>query len=72
MKNKNNKGVSNSTALEFINTLRNGSYDELMKLYRYYKGFCNTNTADFVQRVVVDFFETYCIELVGHRPRIQI
>ena len=72
MKNKHNKKVSDSTTLEFIYTLRNGSYDELMNLYRYYKGFCNTNTADFVQRVVVDFFETYCIELVGHRPRIQI
>ena len=70
--NEHNKDVSDSTTLEFINTLRNGSYDELMKLYRYYKGFCNTNSADFVQCVVVDFFETYCTELIRNRPLIHV
>ena len=62
---------SDSRALEFVYILRNGSYDDLLVLYRYYKGFCKTTTADFVQRVVVDFFETYCIELIGYRPQIN-
>ena len=56
---------SDSRALEFVDILRNGSYNDLLELYRYYKGFCKTNTADFVQRVVVDFFETYCVQLAG-------
>ena len=62
---------SDSRALEFVDILRNGSYNDLLELYRYYKGFCKTNTADFVQRVVVDFFETYCVQLAGYRPQIN-
>ena len=65
------ESFSDSRALEFVYILRNGSYDDLLELYRYYKGFCKTNTADFVQRVVVDFFETYCVEIIGYRPQIN-
>ena len=52
-----------SSAQEFVNILRNGTYEQLLKLYYYYKGFYMTGTADFVQQVVVEFMEEYCIEI---------
>ena len=51
------------SAQEFIDILYNGTYEQLLKLYHYYKGFYMTGTADFVQQVVVEFMEEYFIEI---------
>ena len=55
--------LMDSSAQEFVNILHNGTYEQLLKLYYYYKGFYMTGTADFVQQVVVEFMEEYCIEI---------
>ena len=52
-----------SRAKEFVDIVQKGTYNELLTLYYRYKGFCLTGCADFVQRVVVEFMEEYCIEL---------
>ena len=50
-------------AKEFNDLIAYGTYEQLLKLYHYYKGLCNTKTANFMQNVVVQFIETYCIEI---------
>ena len=51
------------SAHEFVNIMEKGTYEQLLQLYYKYKGFYITGTADFVQGVVVQFMEEYCIEL---------
>ena len=51
------------SAQEFVNIMEKGTYEQLLQLYYKYKGFYITGTADFVQGVVVQFMEEYCIEL---------
>ena len=50
-------------AKEFNDLIAYSTYEQLLKLYHYYKGLCNTKTANFMQNVVVQFIETYCIEI---------
>ena len=63
--------ITDSTAEEFLYTLYNGTYDDLLKLYYTYKKCYNTGTADFVQRVVVQFFENYCIDITQRSPTVS-
>ena len=60
---KTNSDFIDSRAQEFMNILRTDNNEELLNLYYNYKGFHTTGTADFVQTVVVEFMETYCIEI---------
>ena len=55
--------IFDSRAKEFVNIVRKGSNQDLLKLYYNYKGFYMTGTADFVQQIVVDFMEEYCIKI---------
>ena len=48
---------------QFVENVNKGKYNNLLKLYYYYKGFCVTDTANFAQRVIVEFMENYCIEI---------
>ena len=61
--------LMDSSAQEFVNILHNGTYEQLLKLYYYYKGFYMTGTADFIQQVVVEFMEEYCIEIKNNSEK---
>ena len=52
-----------SSAQQFVTIIKEGSYNDLLKLYYKYKGFYITGNADFGQGVVVQFMEEYCIDL---------
>ena len=62
--------ITDSTAEEFLYTLYNSTYEDLLNLYYTYKKCYNTGTADFVQRVVVQFFENYCIDITQRSPTV--
>ena len=55
--------ITNRRAKEFVNIVKNGTHEDLLNLYYKYKGFYKTGTADFVQQIVVDFMEEYCIAI---------
>ena len=55
--------ITNRRAQEFVNIVKNGTHEDLLNLYYKYKGFYKTGTADFVQQIVVDFMEEYCIAI---------
>ena len=57
---------------QFVENVNKGNYKNLLKLYYYYKGFCVTDTANFAQRVIVEFMENYCIEIKKkYRERLK-
>ena len=60
---KASKKIFDPRAKEFVNIVRKGTYPDLLKLYYNYKGYYMTGTADFVQQIVVEFMEEYCIEI---------
>ena len=58
-----NSEFMDPTAQEFVHIMKKGTYEQLLQLYYKYKGFYITGSADFVQGVVVQFMEEYCIEI---------
>ena len=66
------KKTFDSRAKEFVNIVKNGTPQQLLNLYYKYKGFYKTGTADFVQQVVVDFMEEYCIEIKKKTEHLSV
>ena len=64
--------IQSSMAEEFLYTSYNGTYEDLLTLYYVYKKLYNTGSANFVQRVVHQYFENYWIDFIEKTHRSPI